>query len=585
MSRISRLLATALSLVLLAGVTASTPRLSERQRALHALNRLGFGARPGDVDRVVSIGVDAWIDQQLHPERIADRAVEARLDRFQTLKLSEADIVRDFYGPVLEARKEKKRLAAANNVQREAGAEAAKDPKQELKELRQMIPPEKRPARVMDELVAQRIIRAAESDRQLNEVMVDFWFNHFNVYAQKGVDRFLLTGYERDVIRPHIWGRFEDLLLATAKSPAMLFYLDNARSVADPEHRPQPGMERASGGRRGLFGRRRAFDAGGDTAMMRGPQGMPRRPNPKQQKGGLNENYAREIMELHTLGVDGGYTQKDVTELARVFTGWTINRPEQGGSGFIFRPNLHDSGSKTVLGVKLPAGGGMEEGERMIHLLAHHPNTAHHIAYQLCQRLVADEPPKPLVDRVAKRFLDSDGDLRATVRAVIDSPEFWDAGTYRGKVKSPFEYAVSAIRAVGAHVDEATPLARELQKMGEPLYGAQPPTGYSDRADTWVNTGALMNRLNFALALAANKMPGVRSDVASLIPGDQALDPSHSVEALALALTGGDLTTETRHTITQRLEAMKAPAQDPGANTQLPMIAGLILGSPEFQKQ
>jgi uncharacterized protein (DUF1800 family) len=582
MRSVSRILAPALSLVLLAGVTSSTPRLSERQRALHALNRLGFGARPGDVDRVASIGVDAWIDQQLHPERIADRALDARLDRYQTLKLSERDIVSTYYAPVLEARKEKKREAAAGgNAQMDAG-EPSKDRKEEMRELRRSIPPEKRPGRVMEELVAQRIIRAAESDRQLNEVMVDFWFNHFNIYANKGVDRFLLTSYERDVIRPHIWGRFEDLLLATAKSPAMLFYLDNARSVADPEHRPQPGLNRAEGGRRGFFGRRRGLNA--DDAPMRATERAARQAK-GNQKGGLNENYAREIMELHTLGVDGGYSQQDVTELARVFTGWTIDRPQQGGSGFIFRPNLHDAGSKTVLGVRLRAGGGMEEGERMIHLLAHHPSTAHHLAYQLCQRLVADDPPKALVDRVAKRFLDSDGDLRETVKAVIESPELWDAQTYRAKVKSPFEYAVSAIRAVGAHVDDPAPLGRELQKMGEPLYGAQPPTGYSDRAETWVNTGALMNRLNFALALASNKMPGIRSDVGALIPGDQPVDPGHSVEALALVLTGGDLTMETRRTISQRLEAAKAPPQDPGANTQLPMIAGLILGSPEFQKQ
>jgi uncharacterized protein (DUF1800 family) len=318
--------------------------------------------------------------------------------------------------------------------------------------------------------------------------------------------------------------------MATAKSPAMLFYLDNARSVAAPENR------------------------------LRNPAATPQ----LSMLGGINENYARELMELHTLGVDGGYTQKDVTELARVLTGWSIARPEQGG-GFVFRRGMHDVGAKTVLGARFPPGGGIEEGEKMIHILAHHPATAHHIAYKLAQRLVADEPPKALVDRVAKRFLDTDGDLRQTVKAVIDSREFWDPHSYRAKVKSPFEYAISAVRAIDGQITDAMPIARELQKIGEPLYGAQPPTGYSDKAEAWVNTGALLNRLNFAVALAANKMPGVRSNVPS----------ATNVDALAQSLTGGALTDETRKTIREQA----------GDQTESSTIVGLILGSPEFQKQ
>ncbi|HKS24449.1 MAG TPA: DUF1800 domain-containing protein [Thermoanaerobaculia bacterium] len=473
-------------------LAAAPAKMTERQRALHALNRLGFGPRPGDVDRVMKIGVDNWIAQQLEPESIADTAVDQRLKTYATLQMSNRDIVQKYYAPIAEIRRE------------------AKGNQEMLKDLREKIPYDQRPQRVVEELVSQRIVRAADSDRQLNEVMVDFWLNHFNVFVGKGIDRFLLTSYERDVVRPRVWGKFEDLLMATAKSPAMLFYLDNARSM----------------------------------------------------NGKLNENYAREIMELHTLGVDGGYTQKDVTELARVLTGWSIAMPRQGG-GFVFRPRMHDSGAKVVLGVRFPAGGGIGEGERMIHILAHHPATAHHIALQLCQRLVSDDPPKALVDRVAKTFLATDGDLRKTVQAVIDSPEFWDPHVYRAKVKAPFEYVVSAIRAVDAHVDDPRPVARALQQIGEPLYGAQPPTGYSDKADAWVNTGALMNRLNFALALAGNTLPGVRSDVAALVP-----EPS--VDNLAVALTGSKLTEETRKTI-----------KDP----QPRAIAGLILGSPEFQRQ
>ncbi len=534
------------SLVLLTGAAGDHKELTERQRALHALNRLGFGQRPGEVEQVMQIGVDAWVDQQLHPERIADRTVDNRLADLTTLSLSNAEIVRRFYVPVVEARKEAKQEAA-----RDGGTV---DKKELRKEFRESMAPEDRPQRVMEELQSQRILRAAESERQLNEVMVDFWMNHFNVFSGKGIDRFLLTSYERDTIRPHIWGKFEDLLMATAKSPAMLFYLDNARSVAAPENRPQRPPRMVE--RRGWFGRR-YFEA----VPVRQPQNADR--------GGLNENYAREIMELHTLGVDGGYTQKDVTELARVLTGWTITGRRDGGEGaeFVFRPQLHDVGAKTVLGVHFATGGGEEEGERMIRFLARQPATAHHVALQLCQRLVADEPPAALVDRVAKRFLATGGDLRETVKAVVTSPEFWDPAVYRAKVKSPFEYVISAVRAVDAHVDNALPIARQLQQIGEPLYGAQPPTGYSDKADVWINTGALINRLNFALALAGNRVPGVHLDAAP---------PSMtSVNDVARELVGGELSSETKATIVAKTGDQAQPA----------MIVGLVLGSPEFQRQ
>src|SRR5207253_5775005 len=297
-----RLVLGAIAFLLLSGAS------SDRQRALHALNRLSFGPRPGDVDQVLQEGVDVWIDRQLHPESIPDRAVDARLQTLPTLQMSNNDIMQTYYAPVVQARRERKGVGAAA-LGRSAAGEAPAPTQDEIKMAQQ------KSRDLMDDLVAQRIIRATESQRQLNEVMVDFWFNHFNVFAGKGIDRFLLTSYERDTIRPHIWSHFEDLLMATAKSPAMLFYLDNARSHVN----------------------------------------------------GLNENYAREIMELHTLGVDGGYTQKDVTELARVFTGWSIDKPQDGGSGFIFRRFMHDNGEKTVLGVRIAAGGGMDEGEMMIH--------------------------------------------------------------------------------------------------------------------------------------------------------------------------------------------------------------------------
>jgi uncharacterized protein (DUF1800 family) len=545
-----------------AGASPADAPLDVRQRALHALNRLAFGPRPGDADRLLQQGVDAWIEQQLHPERIDDRAVESRLVQYVTLRMNDREIWDRYYAPILDARKSAKAMAV--------DGEAQPDRKEMMAKARRELPRDQRPNVVMEDLVAQRILRAAESDRQLNEVMVDFWMNHFNVYAGKGIDRFMLTSYERDAIRPHIWGRFEDLLRATAKSPAMLFYLDNARSSAALDHRPERAQRFAE--RRGRRRERMADEMSAAKKVA-----------PKANRGGLNENYAREIMELHTLGVDGGYSQKDVTELARVFTGWTIQKPENGG-GFIFRAGMHDVQEKNVLGVHFAAGGGQEEGERMIALLAHHPATAHHIAYQLCQRLVADEPPPALVARVAKRFLTSGGDLRETVRAVTTSAEFWSPRAYRAKVKTPFEYVVSAMRAAGTRIDDPTPIARALNQIGEGLYQAQPPTGYSDRADTWMNSGALLNRLNFSLALAANKMKGVRTDVSTLISADATRDPGESVDALARALTGGTLTDATRATISARLTKSDPPA---AANdrAQLGTAAGLILGSPEFQRQ
>jgi len=414
----NRLIVAAAALLLAAsGTPASSPagQAGERERAEHVLNRLAFGPRPGDVERVLELGVDRWVEQQLHPERISDRA----------------------FGSIRDPEIPKRRGERSDEEKRASRREAR---------------------RSIEELTAQRILRAAESERQLNEVMVDFWMNHFNVFAGKGLDLFLVASYERDTIRPHVWGRFEDLLMATAKSPAMLFYLDNARS----------------------------------------------------RRGAINENYARELMELHTLGVDGGYTQKDVTELARVLTGWSIDRRD---ARFTFRRFLHDSEPKAVLGQRFRAGGGIEEGEAMIRYLARHPSTAKFLATKLCQRLVADAPPPALVDRVAKRFLATNGDLRATVQAVIESPEFRDPRNFRTKVKSPFEYTISVVRASGAVIDNPLPLARELRKIGEPLYFAQPPTGYSDKSETWSSDGALVARLNFVTALASNRMPGVRVSV------------------------------------------------------------------------
>jgi uncharacterized protein (DUF1800 family) len=348
-----------------------------------------------------------------------------------------------------------------------------------------------------------------------------------------------------------MWGRFEDLLLATATSPAMLFYLDNARSVAVAENRAG-GVAGAYG-----FGRR-------GRAQAR----VPAEAQERIRQAGLNENYARELLELHTLGVDGGYTQNDVTELARLLTGWSITGPRE--AEIAFRRETHDVKGKRVLDHEFAPGGGMEEGELMIRNLARHPSTARHIATKLCRRFVADDPPTALVDRVAQRFLETGGDLRETVRAVVTSPEFFAPSSYRAKVKTPFEYVASAIRAMGGTTDGRS-VARQLAQMGQPLYLCQPPTGYSDAAEDWVSSGALVARLNFAIALAEGKMPGTKTTVTA--------DRGADAELVAAAIVGGELSDATRKTIDGKLAASEA-----GSN-RARLVAGLVLGSPEFQRQ
>ncbi|HUO85337.1 MAG TPA: DUF1800 domain-containing protein, partial [Thermoanaerobaculia bacterium] len=426
--------------------------LTERQKAQHVLNRLAFGPRPGDVEELLRTGIDRWIERQLHPEAIEDQEMEAMLARFETLEMSESELFDRYERPVIEARRS---LQA-----RAAGEDSELDRDAMRREIRERIGPDRDPRQPIFELTGSRILRAVHSERQLEEVLVDFWMNHFNVFAGKGPSRALMTSYERDVIRPHIWGTFEDLLLATAQSPAMLFYLDNARSVAEMENRPPVGQKVSDRSARSSRGR---FSRSGRRA-----------PKPERlealETAGLNENYARELMELHTLGVDGGYTQKDVTELARLLTGWSLRRPEEGGEGgFVFRAALHDARPKSVMGVGFSAGGGLEEGERMIGLLARHPSTASHLARKLCQRLIGDDPPPALVERIAKVYGSSGGNLRATVEAIVTGPEFFDPVWFRAKVKTPFEYVVSAVRATGADVDLRM-LAMQLREMGQPLY-------------------------------------------------------------------------------------------------------------------
>jgi uncharacterized protein (DUF1800 family) len=424
---------------------------------------------------------------------------------------------------------------------------------------------------VTSELVQSKLLRAIYSERQLEEVMTDFWFNHFNVYIGKGADRYMLTGYERDVIRPRALGKFEDLLVATAQSPAMLFYLDNWLSVG-------PDSDFANGIRRN------------NNYNWRRPA-RPRRPAPARQakgrRSGLNENYGRELMELHTLGVNGGYTQKDVTEVARVLTGWTLRQPRQGG-GFIFEERMHEPGDKHVLGHRIKSDG-ENEGREVLHILAHHPSTAKFISTKLAMRFVSDDPPPALIARMTQTFLKKNGDISEVLKTMFHSPEFWAPEAYRAKVKTPLEFVVSAVRTSGAEVSDALPLARQLQTMGMPLYGMQPPTGYSVKADAWVNSSALLERMNFALALTAGKLKGVQVDPGQMpAAGTAPADSEATLTALENSLLGGNVSRQTHDTIAAQMNdpnISQRRLDDPARAPNISTIAGLLLGSPEFQRR
>lgn len=517
--------------------------LDECRKALHVLQRLGFGARPGDVERVLSLGIQRYVEQQLSPEWIDDPIADTKLGSLPTLVLEDADLAEKFEKPLNEARRFVEKSMEPSSLSAEnAGREIQR-------RVDELVSPAERPQRVLDELTRARVLRAVYSERQLNEVLVDFWMNHFNVFGGKGEDRILLTSFERDVIRPHIWGCFRDLLVATARSPAMLVYLDNAQSVAVAENRA-------------------------------GAPPLPLIPFAGKPRPGLNENYARELLELHTLGVDGGYTQLDVTELARVFTGWTLAPPEEGG-GFLFRANLHDVCPKTVLDHRTGEGRGLDEGEEMLALLARHPATARRIAWKLCRRLVADDPPRRLVERVASRFLATDGDLRETVRAIIESPEFFDPAVYRAKLKSPFEFVVSALRATAATTDGGPSVSRRISEAGEPLYLCQPPTGYPDTTAEWMSTGGFLSRLNFALELASNRLGGTGVLWSDLLSTPVKNDPARLLDALSRLLLGGDLSENTRR---QVQECVLERATGNG-DSNVALAAAALLGSPEFQRR
>jgi|GEM_PF-32329 len=640
-------------------------RLTEEQRILHLLNRITFGPRPGDIERVRVMGPDKFLEAQLRPEMIDDAEVEKRLAVLPTQQMSSTELFQ-FYPPPQVA---DQRVNEKNSP-----------------------PVYGRPQQIYGEMVQQKLVRAVSSNRQLQEVMTDFWFNHFNVFAQKDADQWFVSSYERDVIRPLALGKFRDLLLATAQSPAMMFYLDNWLSFATDAKEPRPpapprpanppppppmkqnpkpapgagsaataAMEmpppkdntnarviddamllakvNGSAQTDNFKAQLANLKSETPTAMPEQQPANPQSPAPQQakpdaqsppqmkpeasspqqaspappkpapqppRKRGVNENYARELMELHTLGVDGGYTQKDVQEVARCFTGWTIDRPYQGGS-FVYRPWMHDTGSKIVLGITIPAGGGMSDGLRVIDILVRHPSTARFIARKLCQRFIADDPPPQVVERVAQVYLKTDGDIREVLRAILTAPEFYSVTAFRAKVKSPLELTASAIRAVDGDTNGAPVLHDWLRKMGEPLYQFAFPTGYSEQSEKWVNTGVFFNRINFAVAFANRQIAGTSYDPARLVSTTASDD--EILNQLAALVTHTGLSAESRHAVlaglaqqspTTAAQAQPAVADgrkpnpvpvkadakmDTAAQQRLAQLIALLLGTTEFQRR
>src|SRR5213083_1769296 len=525
-------------------------QLSPHDSALHVLNRLAYGPRPGEVDRVAADGVMRWIDRQLSPGKLDDGPLAARERRFKILDYDAGELARIYLDAQREQREQKRQQAEP------------------------MDPTQARGRRLAGEFQELAVMRAVLSERQLYEVMVDFWGNHFNVFFAKGADRFLTPAYIEQTIRPRALGKFADLLIATAESPAMLFYLDNWESVAPGSTPPQAMRLRARPlfGPRPMFGRPPSFDAGHDPlrADSLRRQALARVPK------GINENYARELLELHTLGVDGGYTQQDVIDVARIFTGWSVRRPQQGGD-FEFHDWAHDYGEKVVLGVTFPPGHGRDEGVRLLGLLAHHPATMHHVSRRLCQRFVNDDPPDGCVDDAVTAWKQSDGDIRAVLRAIFRSPDFWAPENVRAKIKTPLEFVVSAARAVGGEPDTTPRLAQVVARLGEPLYLHVAPDGYPEREDAWVNSGALLDRMNAAVALAAGRLPGVTVSLDSIVPATP--DAERLIAQADAAVLSGTMSENTKAVIRRQLSDVSDPLQARA------LAIGLAIGGPEFQKQ
>lgn len=579
--------------------------LTERQAAAHLLDRLAYGPRPGDIDRVVKIGLERWVDQQLAGNLPDPPTLTARLKSMPAMSLSAEQLV-EKYPPLPRVRQEAMQAGVITKDDKEdLGNKAYRQ-----KLIRFGIERGYRPARELNQqLVSQKILRAVYGQNQLSEVLTDFWFNHFNVSLTDNQCRLQIFSYERDAIRPRVLGSFRGLLGATAKHPAMLLYLDNAQSTA------------SKGATTTLDDKMEQLPPGLQVQARQKAEQLK-----KRRAQGINENYARELMELHTLGVDGGYTQKDVQEMARILTGWTVNpavigrklpqleRAKRVGAvidgSFLFRPDAHDSGTKVVLGRTFPAGRGLEEGEQALDLLATHPSTARFVTGKLARWFVSDNPPASLEKRLAATFQSSRGDMRQVMRTLVYSPEFWSAEARRSKIKSPFELAVSSLRALDAEVAPSRELYDWITDMGQPLYAYQAPTGFPDRSENWVNPGLLLTRMNFALSLASRQVPGVKFDLARLNGGKQPENVSQALESYArvllperdhksvIALLGPKVNDPefARKVAEADKPATEAPVIDEEAPRRsrkartgpvgpVAQVVGIILGSPEFQRQ
>jgi uncharacterized protein (DUF1800 family) len=628
-------------------VAAPTREQDATQQVAHVLSRLTFGARPGDAARVRALGVDKWIELQLNPSRIPDAATDQFLSRYETLAMTSAELYREFPPAALV------RAAARRDSLQQAGQMTVRDTVALLQQAR-------RSNQFVAELTSSRVARAVMSERQLQEVMVDFWENHFTVFAGKGQTRYYLTSYDRDAIRPNALGSFRTLLGAVAKSPAMLFYLDNTQSVADSGRatlRGRGGNREAGTGNRGRVAGNRPGRPGirlGERPGARGRGAVPgQSPSPAgiaqaaQRRGrGLNENYARELMELHTLGVDGGYTQQDVVEVARALTGWGIRPPRQAlelapdervrraasrmpdnadAAEFVFRPEVHDAEAKVVLGHKLKAGRGIEDGEQVLDILVKHPATAKYIARKLAVRFVSDKPPQSIVDRAAATFTRTNGDIREVVRTIVTSDEFFSRTAFRAKVKSPFEVVVSTLRALEAAPDATPRTAQLVARLGQPIFGHQAPNGWPETAEPWMNTGAILNRINFGMAAAANRVPGATLARWPEFAALRDAPKEQQVDGVVASLLGGHVSPQTRQILATGVHPMvtksavdsgasmiaapdttsdpdptMAPDEQPARRRQrmvaqgfgnlpelsgLAQVVGLALGSPEFQRR
>lgn len=526
-------LAVALLLAVVAVHPAATQTLTASDSSTLLLNRLAYGPRPGEVERVASMGARRWLESQLRPGK--DPARERIEAGFEILTLDQAELARQF----VDAR-QSRRKTRADSTRRAAGPAMSK-----MRDL----------GLEFQQLAAARAVVA---EFQLQEILADFWINHFNIFLGKNVERYLMPSYVEDVIRPRVFGRFEDLLIATAESPAMMVYLDNTLSVAQGAVPPQLARARA---RRS---NRRSPRA--DSMLARFESRMP---------VGVNENYARELFELHTMGVDGGYTQNDIEEAARVLTGWGVEPPRLGGD-FAYRDWAHDDGEKTILGMRFPAGGGREEGVTLMRMLARHPSTMHYITTRLCQRLVSDDPPAGAIEAGVQAWRHSDGSIREVVRAIVSSPEFWAQARTRSKFKTPLEFVVSSVRAVNGAVSDEPGLARTLARLGQPLYLQPVPTGYDETEAAWANSAALFERMNVAVAIAAGRLPGVEVDLDRLIP--ETADTDALVRRVEQTLLPGALSERTAAVI-RREVADLAPREARA------LAVGLVLGGPEFQIQ